>query len=145
VIVNKRPKDTADMLREARLKRTPVRVAVLEILARDAQPLNAPQILARLPRGTDTVTLYRTLKTLTGAKLLHRVRGEDQVWRYAMSETEAGGHTHAHFVCDECGTVECLPESPVPSAPAKRARARSGYNVAYSEVLVHGTCPECHP
>jgi Fur family ferric uptake transcriptional regulator len=118
-----------------------VRLAVLKILADSGQPLGAPQILERMPAGIDRVTLYRTLNTLTEKKLLHRVRGDDQIWRYGMGDFDAHArHAHAHFVCDKCGTVECLSEQPV---PAKRSRVRAGYRVDYSEVLVHGACPEC--
>lgn len=132
------------MLRDAGLKRTPVRLDVLEMLLHDKQPLSAAQILAKLPKGTDNVTLYRTLKTFAEKKLLHRVRGDDQVWRYGLGDLDSSGHEHAHFVCDACGTVECLPENPVVEKPVKQAGIRSGYRVAYSEVLVHGTCPDCH-
>jgi Fur family ferric uptake transcriptional regulator len=130
------------MLRDAGLKRTPVRISVLDLLVRAGKTLSAPEILARFPRGTDKVTLYRTLNRLTEVKLLHRVRGDDQVWRYGIGDLGPARHEHAHFVCDACGTVECLPGSP--TKPVRRARLRSGYNVAYSEVLVHGTCPACH-
>jgi Fur family ferric uptake transcriptional regulator len=121
-----------------------MRISLLQTLFHEKQPLSAPQILAKLARGTDNVTLYRTLKTFTERKLLHRVRGEDQVWRYRVGDVDTAGHEHAHIVCDACGTVECLPDARLPDKAAKKAGVRSGYNVAYSEVLVHGTCPDCH-
>jgi Fe2+ or Zn2+ uptake regulation protein len=133
----------ADQLRLAGLKRTPVRLGVLNILSGHPQPMSAPQILERLPDGTDHVTLYRTLNTLTESKILHRVRGDDQAWRYGLRETGSTRHEHAHFVCDECGTVECLSGAPAPETSAKRSGIRPGYRVEYSEVLVHGTCPDC--
>jgi Fur family transcriptional regulator, ferric uptake regulator len=138
----------ADALRRAGLKRTPVRLGVLNILSEHPQPLSAPQILARLPDGADHVTLYRTLNTLTDSKILHRVRGDDQAWRYGLREAHgAARHEHAHFVCDECGTVECLSETPGVETSAKKTAKKSGvrpgYRVEYSEVLVHGTCPDC--
>jgi Fur family ferric uptake transcriptional regulator len=127
------------MLHEAGLRRTSVRQGVLDVLFREKQPLSVPQIQERLPEGTDTVTIYRTLNTFTGKKLVHRVRGDDQVWRYGLDNPKASPHEHAHFVCDECGTVECMEESPVP----KKIPKKTGYRVNYSEVLVHGTCPDC--
>jgi Fur family ferric uptake transcriptional regulator len=133
-----------DLLGQAGLRRTPVRKSVLDILSQDKQPLTVPQILERLPAGTDVITLYRTLKTFTEKKLVHKVRGDDQAWRYGMgSAKETGRHGHAHFVCDDCGTVECLDDTPVPSPALKQSKARPGYRVSYSELLVHGTCPDC--
>jgi Fur family ferric uptake transcriptional regulator len=142
--VNKAGEKTADTLREVGLRRTPMRLDVLRILTHEGQPLSAPQILERFPDGIDKVTLYRTLNTLTQKKLLHRVRGDDQIWRYGMGDLKnAAHHEHAHFVCDECGTVECLSDTTAPEKAAKRSGVRPGYRVEYSEVLVHGTCPDC--
>jgi Fur family transcriptional regulator, ferric uptake regulator len=123
-----------------------MRLNVLRILAQEGQPLSASQISERFSDGIDKVTLYRTLKTLTQKKLLHRVRGDDQIWRYGMGPVKGvSRHEHAHFVCDECGTVECLSDAPVlEKKTAKQSGVRPGYRVEYSEVLVHGTCPDCH-
>lgn len=134
-------KKSMDLLHAVGLRHTPVRASVLKVLSLSKAPLSAPQILSQLASGTDNVTLYRTLNTLTGKKLLHRVRGDDQIWRYGIGNGTAR-HEHAHFVCDECGTVECLPDVVVESAQRKSG-VRPGYRVDYSEVLVHGACPEC--
>lgn len=136
---------TEQRLKASGLKRTPVRVAVLDLLSRAATPLAAPQLLEALPRDTDSVTVYRTLNTLTEKKLLHRVRGDDRVWRYALSETAGKTrHNHAHFVCEECGNVECLKDVPLPQKLLDQLTPQKDYRVTYSEVLVHGLCPNCH-
>src|SRR5215475_10135934 len=97
------------LLKISKLRRTPVRAGVLEVLARAARPLGAVDILEKLPPHTDAVTVYRTLNTLTRKEVLHRVRGEDRVWRYALGDPHAtAAHQHPHFVCEECGKVECL-------------------------------------
>ena len=143
IVVTRPEKSPSQLLHEAGLRRTSVRLAVLAVIEQSHQPLGAPQILELLPQGIDRVTLYRTLNTLTGKKLLHRVRGDDQVCRYGFGQADAhASHSHAHFVCDKCGTVECLSEQPAPAAP-KRTGVRAGYRVDYSEVLVHGACPDC--
>lgn len=128
------------------LRRTAVRLRVLEILSHKHQPLTAAEILELMPKGTDQVTVYRTLNTLTSKKLLKRVRGDEQIWRYERSggdPKDAARHEHAHFVCDECGTVECLGEEPLPPEKTRRSAVRAGYRVDYSEVLMHGACRDC--
>lgn len=135
------------LLRDAGLRRTPVRVAVLDRVASARQPLAAPEIIRRLGDEIDPVTVYRTLNTLAGHKLLHRVRGEDGAWRYAAggaAEDARHDHPHAHFVCDSCGTVECLEQLPLPEdlVPPKTLGRR--YDVSHAELVVHGTCPKCH-
>ena len=137
-------------LRDAGLRRTPVRVAVLDRVAASRQPLGAAEIIRQLGEETDSVTVYRTLNTLAEHKLVHRVRGEDGAWRYAASTPPAAtsdephDHPHAHFVCDSCGTVECLEQLPLPQdlVPPKTLGRR--YDVSHAELVVHGTCPKCH-
>jgi Fur family ferric uptake transcriptional regulator len=140
--------ELGDLLHEAGLRRTAVRVAVLRVLGRGGKPLSAPQVQAKLPRSIDKVTLYRTLNTLAAKNLLHRFRGDDRVWRYGNGDVQDNskgktGHEHAHFVCDECGAMECLPGTPTAAKGVKRSGVRRGYRVDYSEVLVHGACPDC--
>ena len=147
------------MLRDAGLRRTPVRLGVLEVLASSGgQPVAVPQLLEKLPTDTDAVTVYRTLNTFTRKRLVHRVRGEDRTWRYALSPhappAEARGkvaaaesrppHGHPHFVCDGCGTVECLEKSPIPKDFVRSLRVGSRYDVRYPEVVLHGLCPRCN-
>jgi Fur family transcriptional regulator, ferric uptake regulator len=139
-----RPKNLDELLRTAGLRCTSVRLEVLKVFAQAGQPVSAPQVLERLPEGIDRVTLYRTLNTFTDKKLLHRVRGDDQIWRYGLGDSNgAARHGHAHFVCDKCGTVECLSDTPTREKAPKRTGLRPGYRVDYSEVLVHGACPDC--
>ncbi|HEY1686370.1 MAG TPA: transcriptional repressor [Tepidisphaeraceae bacterium] len=139
--MSKEQNNLMDLLHNVGLRHTPVRAGALEVLAKSKSPLSAPQILSQLPANTDNVTLYRTLNTLTGKRLLHRVRGDDQIWRYGIGDGTAR-HEHAHFVCDECGAVQCLPDMAVENSP-RRTSVGPGYRVDYSEVLVHGACPDC--
>jgi len=131
-------------LRRAGLRRTPVRVSVIELLERSGRPMSVPQIMGKL-KGVDTVTVYRTLGTFVSKRLVHRVRGEDRTWMYASGGTDdAPQHKHPHFVCDECGKVECLEQSEIPRGFVQSLAVGSGYAVSYPEVVLHGVCPKCH-
>ena len=130
-------------LRKAGLRRTPVRLSVLGLLDRGGRPMSVPQILAKL-KGVDTVTVYRTLGTFVGKRLVHRVRGEDRTWMYAPGGTDdTPQHKHPHFVCDECGKVECLEQAEIPRGFVQSLGVGSGYAVSYPEVVLHGVCPKC--
>jgi Fur family ferric uptake transcriptional regulator len=132
------------LLRSHGLRRTPVRVEVLDLLQSAGRPLSVPQMLARL-KGVDTVTVYRTLNTFVRKKLVHRIRSEDRSWLYAAGDLhERPLHTHPHFVCDGCGKVECLEEASVPDTFVKSLGVQHGYAVSYPEVVLHGRCPKCH-
>jgi Fe2+ or Zn2+ uptake regulation protein len=47
-------------------------------------------------------------------------------------------------VCDQCGTVECLEQVPVPDELLKPKSLGRRYDVTRAELVVHGTCPKCH-
>ena len=137
--------DINGFLHKANLRRTPVRAGVLEILQKSARPMGAVEILEKLPAHTDAVTVYRTLNTFTGKHVFHRIRGEDRVWRYALGDThEATAHQHPHFVCEECGKVECLKQAQIPREFVKTLGVGEKYQVSYPEVVLHGLCPRCH-
>ncbi|MCS7033756.1 MAG: transcriptional repressor [Phycisphaerae bacterium] len=132
------------LLRAHGLRRTPVRVEVLDLLQSASRPLSVPQMLNWL-RGVDAVTVYRTLNTFIKKKLVHRVRGEDRSWLYAAGDPLAQpAHLHPHFVCDECGKVECLEEASIPGTFVESLHVGDEYHVAYPEVVLHGRCPKCH-
>ena len=133
------------MLKQAGLRVTPVRLAALEVLRRAGGPLDVPKILAKLPPATDAVTVYRTLNTFTRKKMVHRVRGEDRSWLYAIGDMgpERQEHRHPHFVCDECGKVECLQEAEIPRGFVRSLKLDDAYAVTYPEVVLHGVCPRC--
>lgn len=133
----------AIVLRRAKLRNTPVRQAVLRVLAVSGKPLDVAQILSALPDATDTVTVYRTLNTFAKKGLVHRVRGEDRSWRYAIGAIDSGEHRHPHFVCDACGKVECLTQASIPSQWVEPSAVGRGYKVEYPELVLHGKCPKC--
>ena len=70
----------------------------------------------------------------------------DHLWRFELKDRAHDEHrekdaAHPHFVCTECGTVECLPDGAVTVAPVKGApRALKKARV---EVQVRGTCNDC--
>lgn len=135
-----------DLLKAAGLKRTPVRIGVLEVLASEQEPMDVAELIRRLPSFTEPVTVYRTLNTLVAKKLAHRVRGEGRSWRYAVGDlTHSQEHQHAHFVCDNCGKVECIQDAEIPSKLLDKIDPGPGYMISHPEIVIHGTCPKCHP
>ncbi len=119
-------------------------MGVIELLRAAKAPVSVPQMLAKL-KGVDTVTVYRTLNTFVRKKLVHRVRGEDRSWLYAVGDMNDGPmHMHPHFVCDDCGKVECLESASIPGSFVDSLNVERGYEVAYPEVVLHGKCPKCH-
>ena len=131
----------AELLREAGLRVTPQRLAVLEALgdARGAH-LSADDVWQHLPRrvSMDRSTAFRVLADLTDAGLLTQVRFADGVSRF-----EVQSHAHHHAVCVHCGDTADVPASLVRPLSAALARGL-GFVVAPDEpLLVRGTCRAC--
>ncbi len=138
-------KNSDSLLRQAKLRRTPVRVGVIDALQAAKAPLSAADILAGLPPGADIVTVYRTLTTFVNKKIVHRIHRDDNVWLFALGDVEKSSeHRHPHFVCESCGKVECLHDSLLPSRFLQSLGVPRNYAIRYSEVLLHGQCPRCH-
>jgi Fur family ferric uptake transcriptional regulator len=149
--------DARFRLRRAGLRVTGTRLRVIRALQSGDTPLNAQEIVGRLGDEVDRVTVYRTLNTLVDRGIAHRVNPGDRVFRFGLSPgvgAGAGGsaHGHPHFVCDECGAVECLEDAEVIVKPRAAARTRGksaaarrtpAFRVSQQEVLLHGTCGDC--
>jgi Fur family ferric uptake transcriptional regulator len=141
-------------LREAKLRSTTSRVAVLQHLASSSKPLSHAEVAdALVPTGFDKSTLYRCLVELAEAGLLSRLDAGDHAWRFELRSYARGGlrgHArgehhedaeHPHFVCVDCGKVECLPEVEVKITPPKGTRGSPLGDV--TEVFLKGHCKEC--
>ncbi|HVV86311.1 MAG TPA: transcriptional repressor [Kofleriaceae bacterium] len=130
-----------DELREKGLRATPSRIAVLDLLRSVGEPMSHGDVADRLERGAwDRATIYRNLVDLTEVDLLRRTDLGDHVWRFEAIGGRHQAKAHPHFVCTECGTVECLPDATISVSPAKSPRA-----VRQREVEVHlrGLCDNC--
>ncbi len=132
------------LLREAGLKKTGSRVAVLDVLERAASPMSHGEVADALTKeGFDQATVYRNLISLTEAGLARRTDLGDRVWRFERRRAGDHDRTHPHFVCVDCGVVACLPAGVV-----RIERGKLGAAAAASrslEVQLRGTCAACVP
>ena len=132
-----------DLIRQAGLRSTDARVAILERLTANGGPMTHARIADELAsQGIDRVTIYRSLIEMAEAGMLTRMELGDRVWRYELRRSgHAEDAAHLHFLCVDCGTIECLDGTSVATAlaPAIR-RAASG---TISEVLLKGHCRQC--
>ena len=132
-------------IREAGLRATGARIAVLECLVAAATPLTHADVCERLEAlGYDRATLYRNLVDLTGAGLVTRTDLGDHLWRFELSRDEEHEPTsHAHFVCQECGDVSCLPEGAVSVGGDQKLPLPRSLERRAVEIQVRGVCNDC--
>ena len=126
-------------LREAELRLTPQRFAVLEYLTRAAGHPTADQIAAeinrRFPRAS-RATVYNALKALRDAGLVREVATEEALTRY-----ESNVEPHHHFVCRVCGALEDVPADAF--TPPRSVKLEGGHEVETFEVVLRGRCAAC--
>ncbi len=129
------------LLKEHGLRVTGPRVSVLEALTRATHPLSHSEVLDTLGKTSwDASTTFRTLKKLVEEGLAVVASRVDGIDRYAFSENGQEPHEHAHFVCNDCGEVSCLPESVLPKVKSNNRWATS---VQKAQMQLRGECPDC--
>jgi len=133
--------DAKAILRGAKLRATAARVAVIQCLARERFPLTHAEVTERLSEfGFDQSTIYRCLTELADAGLLARLDLGDGVRRFELlHEEHTGVSEHPHFLCVDCGKIQCLDDFTFRLTP-KRGTAKLG---SVTEVLVKGHCAAC--
>lgn len=126
------------------LKVTDARIHVLRVLMHSPVALSHGDIEKHIgPGNPDKVTLYRTLNTFVKSGLAHRVATEDRRWLYAHHKQDPGSveSDHAHFICDDCEQIYCLPIHP--EEPITTDLEDGGFVVRTHEYRLHGLCPLC--
>src|SRR5688500_8997073 len=128
-------------IREAGLRATPARRAVLELLRGSAVPLSHGEVADRLVGAAwDRATIYRNLTDLAEAGLARRTDLGDHVWRFEAVAAGHGADPHPHFVCTSCGAIECLPDVELALRKTRTPRAVRARAV---EIQLRGLCDGC--
>lgn len=132
-----------DQIRSAGLRGTGSRIAVLRVLRESRVPMTHGEVFERLAGlGYDQATIYRNLMDLSRAGLLARADLGDHSWRFELRQGAADHKMqHPHFVCVDCGNIDCLPDGAVsvrgtPGAP--KALRRRGI-----VIQLQGRCDTC--
>ncbi len=127
--------------RDAGLRATPQRYAVLEYLAQRAVHATAEEIFRAINRRdprASRATVYNSLRSLEQAGLVREVVSGGTAARY-----DASLHRHHHFLCEKCGAVEDIPWFELLSpAGAVSLGARE---VRHYDVVFRGVCESCRP
>jgi Fur family ferric uptake transcriptional regulator len=137
-----------DRLRAAGLRATGPRVEVLKCLEASTTPLAHAEVFEQVAsKGFDRATVYRNLTDLVEVGFVRRYDLGDHVWRFELLSEEGGksGHgpdAHAHFVCSDCGTVECLPAATV-ALQGSRGAPKALKKAASLEIQIRGVCDRC--
>ena len=130
-----------EILHNAGLRSTSPRVAVLTALALAQTPVSHTELVDLIDENDcDPATVYRNLVKFREVGIAPVVTTADGIDRYAMASSHDSTFPHAHFVCADCGRVECLPAELTASLHVEGTWAASIRNAT---VQLQGECPDC--
>jgi Fur family ferric uptake transcriptional regulator len=132
----------AQTLNQHKLRSTPIRRAVLEVMLDTPFALSGHEVEQLLPAGTDRITLYRTLKSLNDRGLIHLVMDGSDTIRYAACSIECSAEAHfdnhVHFKCTACQHIFCLTQVAIPGVSLP-----NNFEAHARDYLLVGICGTC--
>jgi len=134
-----------DTLKQLKLKTTPHRVEILQILESAPQPIPADEIYAYLHQKNHSIslsTVYRTLETLAENSLITKIGMEN--YNRFLYELVANMHHHHHFlICLRCGKILKIDECPLPENMELLIEKKNSFKITNHKLELYGYCAEC--
>ena len=130
------------LLRELRLKVTPKRLAILEILAAESiymTPEEVWKLMKRKSTRAGLPTVYRNLEELSACGVLIKIVHPDRRLYYYFCPNS---RHHHHFVCISCRKVEDLRFCGLDVIDKEVKKSLKGSVVSHL-MQVYGHCKEC--
>lgn len=132
--------DARTLLRDADLRVTDSRVAVIDALA--VQPHSGADAIVEavekvLPR-TSRQAVYNVLGDLTKAGIARRIEPAGHPGLYELRV----GDNHHHIVCRDCGAIADV-DCATGHAPCLTPSQTHGFNLSEAEVMFWGVCENC--
>ncbi len=127
---------------EERLRLTPVRRKVLELLLQDHRALGAYAILDRLREegfGSQPPVAYRALDFLVENGFVHKI---ERLNAFVACAHPGQSHSPAFMICRICDAVAEAQSAPAKGALGAAARA-AGFQIERTVVEAEGICPAC--
>ncbi|MFM1817009.1 MAG: transcriptional repressor [Pseudomonadota bacterium] len=127
---------------ERKLRLTPLRRRVLELVWARHAPVGAYDILGSLKKGEGALeppTVYRALKFLQEAGLVHRI---DSLNAFIGCESPQEGHAAQFLVCRKCQRVTELDDPSISEMLVEKARML-GFATDAQDIEIKGLCATC--
>ena len=140
--INQVRAEVRELLKAQGMRATTARLAVLVTLHEKKAPMTHEAVMAALPPGAyDKASVWRVLSDLANVDILRRMDLGDRVWRYELYDRcRTVTDDHPHFLCEACGTVQCLPALTVST---KEGHLPEILNNAEFHIRIAGRCAEC--
>ncbi|MDR1066597.1 MAG: transcriptional repressor [Clostridiales bacterium] len=128
-------------LKKHRLKVTPQRLAIYEMLSNTRQHPSAESIyraLCETHPSMSLATVYKTLDTLKNTGLIQEINVGEDSFRY-----DANRRPHPHIICVSCHSVHDLPMFDALERLREEARAVTDFEELTEQLYFYGICPMC--
>lgn len=125
------------LLKEKGLKTTTARIAVIDHLEKQDNPIDVLSIVESLNNQADQATVYRTLEVLTEKGIVSRVEIGEGKYRYELQKDD-----HHHLVCSNCGNISDI-EDKYMEKIEKEIREKKGFLVKSHSLEFFGVCRSC--
>ena len=125
-------------LREAGLKITPQRMAVVECLIGDVTHPTANELYERLRERFPSMSVATIYNTLSALDAIGRCRRLDLG---GPSRFDPNVQVHDHALCERCGAMRDIDRPSEPAQPA--LQALPGFMVERVERIYRGVCAQC--
>jgi Fur family ferric uptake transcriptional regulator len=133
-------KNIDNMLSSVKLRQTGQRRTILGVLLKAKRPQTVDEIMTTISKGqANKVTVYRTLKSMVGAGLVHRAFVRKRAEYFELADRCTDAQCHPHFTCVSCGATKCMVGAFVPLVK----QLEEGFVVHRQQVHLEGLCPRC--
>lgn len=128
-------------LHAAKLRVTPARLGVLDVLEHADRPIDVSTIstlLAKRHIEVDDVTVFRILHTFTSKGLAKVIQFNEGKFRYEYGANPE----HHHFVCEKCGDIDIVEDCNVDTI-VQAIEKKKGATVTRHSLEFFGICHAC--
>jgi Fur family ferric uptake transcriptional regulator len=133
-------KNIDNMLSSVKLRQTGQRRTILGVLLKAKRPQTVDEIMTTISKGqANKVTVYRTLKSMVGAGLVHRAFICKRAEYFELADRCTDAQCHPHFTCTSCGATSCMVGAFVPLVK----QMEKGFIIHHQQVHLEGLCPRC--
>jgi Fur family ferric uptake transcriptional regulator len=132
--------ESRSLLKQGRLKSTPARLRLLDILKHAQKPLSVNELFAQLKGSKiDKVTLYRNVESLAQLGICRQIRLKDRQAYFELVEKQH----HHHLVCAQCGKITDIANCGLGLIDKKLLKKLGFASVEEHSLEFFGICANC--
>lgn len=139
--ITKKPFIAEDVLKENELKNTPLRAALLTVLAEHNKPMTVAALAKKVKKlKADTVTIYRALHAFVEKDIVIELSLNKTALSYELKKEKK--HRH-HIICQRCAIVEPIDFCIRSIEQHAKEKSRLFNRISEHTLSFVGTCRKC--